>query len=299
MKTIILPFLAVMLSFSAAHAKRNTTVLSFACLNLDGIPIAHGTDAATKCCAGGVMVDPPPAECKIGFNSVLPTAVGEGMTAFQIAQNTLQNQGILSGGGADLGSTSGSGGSTSGGGAENFGILAGGQGGPIGPMGTRRAVSAGGSMGGARGAGAEGGFGGAMGAGGVGAASMALSGATGPNQKGAAGNGNGVGDGNSPMGAYASRGTNDRMAPGYVGPGQVVSGDGPVEVGEYGASGSGSSDGAMAGAPGAEEELLTGSAEDAADYLNRIDRNLSIFSVISKRYEREISRARVRAVEIK
>jgi hypothetical protein len=108
-----------------------------------------------------------------------------------------------------------------------------------------------------------------------------------------------MGDVNSTMGAYASRGTNDRMAPGYVGPGQVVSGDGPVEVGEYGASGSGSSDGAMAGAPGAEEELLTGSAEDAADYLNRIDRNLSIFSVISKRYEREISRARVRAVEIK
>jgi hypothetical protein len=71
-----------------------------------------------------------------------------------------------------------------------------------------------------------------------------------------------------------------------------------LDVSGQGAGGAGIA-GAGDGLAGGAGDELTGSREDAADYLNRIDRSLSIFKVVSKRYEREISRSRVHAVEIK
>ena len=279
------------------NSSNNTTALSYACLSIDGAPISNDTPLADKCCSSGSLKSPASAECKVGFYGTGPNAVGDGLGAFAVAQNLLKNAAVMTGVSSDLqnNQTNPSGSGTQG--SQSSALISGGDAGKGMPSSSFAALP-GGGMGGP-----SGGSGGSGGAAGMAAGAMGA---------GTGISGDGVGKGkrtgastedvNFQGGSYAGKGgAQDRAAFASGGSDKVTPNDGNVEMLDISGQGAGGAGGAGAGnglAGGVGDEL-TGSREDAADYLNRIDRGLSIFKVVSKRYEREISRSRVHAVEIK
>ncbi len=276
------------------NSSNNTTALSYACLSIDGAPISNDTPLAEKCCASGSLKSPPPAECKVGFYGTGPNAVGDGMGAFQLAQNLMENQAVMGGASTDLQQNGSRPDGTNLPGSKSSALVSGGDNG-FGGMGSSKSLTDGSGLGSQGSGSGGGGGGGAFGGAGAGGGSGFLSA-----KRGKKVNANGMEEPSFAGGMYASKGgPNDRATPGATGPDKVTPTDSGIEMIDAGGSqGAGAGAGA-AGANGASGDLLTGSREDAVDYLNRIDRNLSIFKVVSKRYEREITRNRVQEVEIK
>ena len=281
------------------NSSNNSTALSFACLSIDGAPISNDTPLAEKCCSSGSLKSPTPSECRVGFFGTGPKAVGDGLGAFAVAQNLLQNASVMAGVSSDLQSDPSNPSGSNAPGSQSSALISSGEVGKgsdsdLGALAGLGSNSAGGAGGG----GAGGGMGNVA-AGSLGAAGGISESGVGKGKR----SGTGTEDANFIGGAYASKGgAQDRAALASGGPDKVTPNDGSVELLDVNGQGAGGAGGAGLGAGGlngGSGDLLSGSREDAADYLNRIDRNLSIFKVVSKRYEREISRSRVQAVEIK
>jgi len=285
MKTLVLVFLMSMALPSGALAKKNSFAMHYGCLSIDGVPIASESDLASKCCSNEQLKDPAPSECRVGFYGTLIGALGDGSHAFDLAKAEIQQAAILAGvqgsmqmstsrnlssGSAPaqssaLISNGGSDGSSVSGTKEGFGVDS----------------NEGGSAGGSAGGGNSGG-GAAMGAEGL-ASLGSQSGKT---------RGVTPGDGDYSIGSYVGNPAAERKADGAAG--KVTPSEGNPELLSMDPSAGG-----VASRGGVMGDSLSGSKEDAPDYLSRIDKNASIFKVVSKRYEREIARSRVRGVEIK
>jgi hypothetical protein len=282
-------FLAIPLTSSA---RNNYTKLDFACLSIDGVPIPRDTQLATDCCSGDSLRSPPPPQCRVGFYGAGPSAVGDGLGAFAVAQNLLKDAAVMAGISSDLqnNQTNPSGSAVQG--SQSSALISGGDSGIKGISGKSLAGIPGGGMG-AAGAGGGGSASG-MAGGGMGAAMGLSDSGAGKLKK----PGSLQDDGNFQGGSYVGKAQGERGAS-NSGSGKVTPNDGSVDLLDVGNQGAAGAAGAGNGLAGGSGDELTGSREDAADYLSRIDRGLSIFKVVSKRYEREISRSRVQAVEIK
>ena len=51
----------------------------YACVGLDGVPIANSSSLASQCCSGGALVSNPPPACRAGFGSII-TSSGAGVS---------------------------------------------------------------------------------------------------------------------------------------------------------------------------------------------------------------------------
>jgi hypothetical protein len=88
----------------------------------------------------------------------------------------------------------------------------------------------------------------------------------------------------------SSNGGRDQARSDSTSPNGVTSAELGAQI-EFGPGGSGEL-GKTAGS--AESDEGSGSREDARDYLSRIQKNESIFKIVSKRYEKEVARNHVR-----
>ena len=283
---LILGSLLAALSWTAQASIFNNksfdTNISYGCLSIDGVPISNGTDQASRCCdGGGNLKSDPPEECKIGFASMIPESGRVGYGLMTMAQNEIKQASDAIGVQRDQtdsktpdysadtqasdGTVSAMGASASGGVGKDA-MLAGLSG------------KSGGSGGSSRGMGdsngANGGFGSVTGAGSRGKAGDSSS--AGPDSQGSGG-------------GYSSKGGTE---------GNRAEGDGS-KVGIDALNELNFNDGSAASNASKGEDDLTGSKEDSPDYLNRIDKAASIFKIVSKRYQKEIARNRIRRVEIK
>jgi hypothetical protein len=284
---IILGSLLAALSSTAQASifnnKKFDTHISYACLSIDGVPISNSTDQASRCCdGGGNLKSDPPDECKIGFASMIPESGKVGYGLMVMAQNEIKQASDAVGVQRDQtdpktpdysadtqasdGTMSAMGASASGGMGKDA-MLAG--------LSGKSGSSGGSGRGASDSNAANGGFGSVTGAG--------ARGKTGDSSS-ASGDSQGSGAG------YASKGGAE---------GNRAEGDGgKVGAGDLSELNfNDGSSGALNASKGDDE--LTGSKEDSPDYLNRIDKAASIFKIVSKRYQKEIARNRVRRVEIK
>ena len=286
MRTWIL--ISVLLVPSLAHAFLNGTkhvspALTYACLDLNGIPISNGTSLAGTCCSGGSLMSNPPAECGTGPNTISPSAMGGVANAIKLANDTLGVANNMNGVTTAQGTTPNSN-------ATSVGSTAGGQmGGPGSGASASGSTGTGdlnGQMGSGQGGGADGsggGAGGGSGGGSLGSSSGPGGGKTGDGTDGTKGAG---ADGASGM-AYASNGGGGggNGAANYAslfGGGGNGKGVGDLKEMKFGDG----SDGA-GGKNGFDPNSITGSPNDAADYLKRIDRDANLFIIVSKRYTKE------------
>lgn len=255
--------------------------LDYACLSIDGVPIAKGTDLAAKCC----VADPGP-ECRVGFSSVGPAAAEDSMGYLDVVREGIKNAAALNGVDLDhrdpsqLTRVTGAGNPNPDGNALVAGKSTDAEalsGLKLGQSGTRT----GGGISGA-GKGYDGGITGAQ----------DLAGAT----RGRESPQGGAGDFGG--GKYLGSAGNASNA-GADGKSAEV-GVGDVQELKYGEAGNrGGSDTGTLNPDGSDSEGMSGSREDAPDYLNRIEKSASIFKIVSKRYEKELARNRLRIPEIK
>jgi len=274
---------------SIALAAKNTLSISYSCLSLDGVPISNDTDLSSKCCKDGALVSTPPEDCRVGFSGAAPAALGLGVTSLNIAQSLLQSAATMSAVSGNL-ETQSSGSGVTGNPSSQSSALVQREGSGSGSG--KRPSDAGASVPGMGGSGTSGGSGaGSAGAGLMGAAAGLGASAAGVGPTNGLDRAGGVDSYSG--GLYASKGPAGAAGSNGASGHGVTPNDGKVEMLDLGGPSS-----VAAGAGPAGDEL-TGSREDAVDYLSRIDRNVSIFKVVSRRYEREITRNRVRALEVK
>jgi len=245
----------------------------FACLSLDGVPIAHGSSLDSKCCQGG-HADP---SCKIGFSSILGASAGDASAQIHMAQNELGVADALAGGAMDHTAPKSS--TPAAPNALSSALLSSGNSADglssasDGPEDSKNAAGSG--SGGAQG---SGGFG--SGVGGLSSASQthglktASLGPSGPDA------------GGGYKGGAAVEAKKDGEEAGKV--------ETDLKGVSFGAAGAGGPGGLTNGT----DLDFPGSRADSPDYLNRIDKSASIFKIVSKRYEKETARKHVLVVEI-
>ena len=275
----------LLLSGPVAGARDYSIGMDYACLSLDGTPIAKGSDQAAKCCVAS-----PGPECRIGFSSVVPAAAEDSKGYLDVARAGIKNAAVLNGIDLDHRDPNQTTTLTNVASPSNSAAL----------VADSRVDSEG---------------------------QPALSGAMGPPGPGSSarngsssGSSSGYGGGISGANG-ASGGTRGREAGGgfaedfgggkYLGgaPGDARTGVDPrsvdVSLGDvselrFGASGEPAKKGPGSSNPdGSDSEGMSGSKEDSPDYLNRIDKAASIFKIVSKRYEKELARNRLRLPDIK
>ena len=272
-----LMILGVLISVPAFSGSIDSSV-SYACLNADGVPIPNGSDLASKCCGSAASADP---QCSLGFGSI---ASGSGSDA--AAQLTIAKQELMSAAslyGDEFGSKDTKGASTTGT-AQTSAMTAGGTSGGAGSgAGSNSGLASGGSYSG--GGGGSGGNPSGGGASGFGSSGDLGSGTTkGLNSQ--------SGDGGPGQGGKYASGNPAAAGAGEDSKGVAVASLGDKQI-KYGEGAMGEGGNGAGTALGADGSALTGSKEDAPDYLKRIDVTASLFKVVSTRYQREISRNRL------
>jgi hypothetical protein len=258
--------------------------LDYACLSLDGAPVPKGTVLASKCC-----VPIPGPECRVGFASMVPDSASDSRNYFDLAKQQIVNAAALNGVELEL-SDSGSGSDRSEGGKgqpSGAAMLSGGDesSGSGGPTFGGSPLSAESRNGGGGAGGPGQGYGGGV------SGEKSLLGRTRgreQNQRGAEDFGGGQYLGGAAAGSKS-------QGDGKVG--SVVIGDSTaIAFGDKAESGEKTG---TLNPDGSDSEGMSGTKDDSPDYLNRIDQAASIFKVVSKRYQKELVRNRLRVHEIK
>ena len=269
--------LGLLISTSAFSRSMDSSV-SYACLNADGVPIPNGSDLAQKCCGSGATTD---SQCRLGFGSIASGSGSDAAAQLSIARQELQSAASLLG--DEFGSKDSKGASVQGG-SQTSAMTAGGSTGSSGNgAGSNSGLASGGSNGG--GGGGSGGSGSGGGASGFGSSGdLAGGGTKGLNSQ--------VGDGGPGQGGKYASGNAATAGGGDDSKGVAVASLGDKQI-KYGEGALGEGGNGMGSSSGADGSGLTGSKEDAPDYLKRIDVTASLFKVVSTRYQREISRNRV------
>jgi len=260
---------------------------SYACLGLDGVPIPHETELASKCCNGGSLSSSDPTcRSSIITNTAGPaTTAGQGVTLANNVIHSTQNlhgnstdydtqiplthdnsvnhgagSAAMTAGGTISDSVKGSGaGSSSGATADNKGSAAG-------------SKSGAGSSGGGGSAGLS--MGTASGTTGLSGANVA---ALSKDKDSAGGY---VGGGKKGDGGYGSGG----MGFGSLGGGKDAGmGDAGKDY-DLGENGKDGKDGLASGNGSSGDDDGKGSSEDPSDYFNRTNKTDNIFKIVSARY---------------
>ncbi len=269
----------MILSTSTAGAGNFSIGLDYACLSLDGAPIPKGSALAAKCC-----VAKPDPECRVGFSSVVPVSVEDTKGYFDLVREGIRSAAALNGIDLDHRNPNQSTRVGEQPGGDSSAVLSGNL-----PSSTESQSTMKGGGAGAISNGGGSGAGNAQGSGIMGA--KGSSGATqGRDARAVAvdefGGGKYLGNG----GSGARSGTDGKMA--EVAAGEVQE----LTFGDIGKGGGGAA--GSLNADGSDSEGMSGTPEDSPDYLNRIDKSASIFKIVSKRYEKELARNRLRIPEI-
>jgi hypothetical protein len=274
--------LSLFLVFATSARAGNYSIgIDYACLSLDGTPIAKGSDLAAKCCVAS-----PGPECRTGFSTMVPAAAEDTKGYLDVARAGIKNAAVLNGidldhRDPDQATTLSKVASPSNAAA----LISDSPGNPEIQF----------SMGGAQGARSSGPLSG------VGAGSGYPGGMVGMKT---------IGEGSRTRetGAKTAQefgggkylgGSGDSSKSGAEGQTAGVS-IGDVSELKFGAAGETHGKGSGNLNPdGSDSEGMSGSREDSPDYLNRIDKAASIFKIVSKRYEKELARNRLRLPELK
>ena len=279
--TVLILILSFLNPHAEAMSKKLGASMGYACLDLNGIPVQAGSDDATNCCDSNGNFTGTSAACKNGPNSIGGGASFDFATNINLAKSTLDVANSLNGvvtASATPPSTQQA--STS---ADTSGGFTGSTGGATGTA-DPGAAAGGASAGGAAGPGS--------GSGGAGS-NLGSSGAladTGTKVASVDGGPAGPDSG----GAYSKGGDGPPAAGGNLLGGLFGSGGG-----KNGVDGSdkelkfGDDNGDLNAKNGADPNSITGSPNDALDYLSRIDRTANIFKVVSKRYTSENQRKHI------
>lgn len=275
-------FLSLLVLSSAELAlasKHLTPIFTFACLDLNGIPILANSDQATTCCLNGVLRTNADPSCTSGPSSIGTGSFVQIANALSVAQNSLATANALNGIVTDQGTPAPSSGNPSTSAITASGLGTNAAGGSLGdsggslPSGISNAGSSGGGTGGARGG---------SGGGDVGVPSVGNTSTAG---KATAADSlapyvvAGYVKGNEP-GAAAGSGFGNSFGSGG---GAKATGDlGELKFGNDGSDGKSGAD-----ANGVDPTSITGSPNDALDYLSRIDKTANLFKIVSTRYTKE------------